>query len=202
MRATYEAIDIIYDLLTSAQDPGNGLPFSVDASFSIYDFQPGDFTVDGQPTEDGIYIFFDRTKFDLSQRSGLNQSHDSLIAIDLYTSINSTRSTGTGDIEHSVRRADRSIRAMANDIYDAISHSEFHRLFNERITADTWRNGGIYISEVMKTGVLRLKNSKNTIAHQRMICMCTVTEIHDTNQGSALTSVRDLIEPVRVDDES
>jgi hypothetical protein len=200
MRSTYKAIDIIYEMLIDAQNPANGLPFVMSAGTNIYDYQPGDSAVDGQPTEEGIYIFFDRTVFDTSVGSEDEQEHGPRMNIDLYASVGSTQSAGSGDVNYSVRRADRSIRSMAIEVYEAISHKSFRRLFNERLVADgvtNWQLYEINIQSVAKTGVLRLKNSKHTIAHQRIVCVPRVTEIHTSAVGSPYTGSDDLITPYR-----
>lgn len=202
MRSTYQAIDAIYSLLVQAQNPLSGLGFLIRSTTALYDWQPGDFTVDGQQTDDGVYIYFDRTQFDKGMADNGSQSHFPRINLDIYTSVKASKSTSTDEIVFGTKRADRAIRNMAIELYDALSHSTFRRLMTEALPVDAdWTVSDVHVSECTKIGVLRIPKSSKVIAAQRMVLTVNVCEIHDQATGVPYAGTDDVLTPYRTEDQ-
>jgi len=198
MRSTYQALDAIVALLREAQTVGNTLDFSIRSSTTIYDFQPGDFTVDGQHTQDGVYVYFDNTKFDVNQADNDTQTHYPVINFDMYTSVPATKSESTGAITFGVLLADRAIRSMAIEVYEALSHATFRRKLEETLSpGNQWTPSDVHVSSCVKIGVLRIPQSSKAIAAQRMTLTVNTCENHGMVTGIDLDGIDDRLLPTR-----
>lgn len=203
MRSVYQAIDAVFGLLQQSQQPGSTLPFVIRPGTELHDWQPGDFSVDGQPTQEGVYVYLDKSQFSESDADTNTQSHTPLINFDLYASMTATKSTTTGEITQSEKRADRAIRNMSIEIYEALSHAEFRRLLSENLEPGSgWEPSRVHVTAVEKIGVLRIPASSTCMAVQRIVLQVEVCENHGTAAGVPYVDTDDHITPYRVDDDN
>lgn len=201
MRSLYQAIDAVYALLTQAQTVPSGLPFAVDPNIKIHDWQPSDFSIDGHETQDGVYIYFSKSRFDDTDADTQTQSHRPAIHIDMYASISASVSTGTGTVTSSEKRADRALRNMSIGLYEALSHAAFRRLLEETLESGAgWTPSTVHVTEAEKIGVLRVPRSSKCLAVQRLVVLIDVCENHDTVTGVDYGGTDDFLVPYRVDE--
>lgn len=196
MRSTFATDKAITDVLIDAQTPG-ALEFDINSNIEINNYDPGDFRHDSVDVDQGVYVYFEETMFETRNGSNKSQGHEPQLHIDIYISKNAQAAAGI--VTPSVKVADAELKSVCGQIYDAVMHTTFLRLINDKIKSDTstgdFRISSCLIFKAKKIGVLRLTESMKTIAGFRYILTPAVTEIPGVNPGKTLTSVDDQITP-------
>lgn len=202
MRAVYQARDAIYELLEEAKTPG-AHDFSIRSTTRLYDFQPSDFTFDGTPSRDGVYIYFEKTRFNEADASTESQSHNPRLHFDLYTSMPASED-GAGAIDFAIRRANKSVEALDVEIYEALSSASFRRLVEEKITGapvdGAWIPSLVHVAEAENIGVLKTPKTRKSLAVHRIVLTVEVCENHTMTTGVPYDGTTDFVDPRRTDE--
>lgn len=127
MRNAFIIEHAIYAMLLDSQDSETELPFSLDASATLYNYNPGDVRVVPYLPEDGLYIFFDKTEFDPSIWTVGEQEHLPRFKAYLYTS------RGADADKTSMEACHAAAEELMASLYECLCHTEFKRLLRTRV---------------------------------------------------------------------
>jgi len=200
VRSTWATIDGIAAILKEAQLNDGTVPFPLDDDLQIYEFQPPDFRFDGKEMEQGMYIYFEDTRFERSDGGNQDVSHNPNISIDFVVSKGAELDTETDTFKFSNLVAEATLRTITSQVFDAMTDTRFLRLLNAKIAAnisvtDEFNCSELWFAKADKLGTLRFVKSSKTISIFRFVVQTNIAEVHGNNPGIAYDGTKDHITP-------
>lgn len=198
MYTTFTVETKFFELLKTSQGAGSGLPFQMDPSVSLYNYNPGDCRVVQYVPEDGFYFFFKATEFDASAIAPGIVEHMPGFAVFLYASRGADSSTTSPDAVHAAAQ-----NAVASFVR-CVQHTMFKRLLAEAVDPIV---PGIRIPKVRISTVKNVltypivENNSRSVTFWEIEGLWQNTDEYGENPGREVAFVEDRLHAMRDEDE-
>lgn len=193
---TFVLVEKIYDLLIDSQQNPTKYNFAMSADVDLNPYDPGDFRVDGTISEDGAYLYFEKTEFERSMMDNSSFTTEPKITLDIYSS-RPAEEDGEGNITFSTEVAARAAEAALANIVGCLTHTTFIRFLNALCEADSrfgdTRCTMLYPLSCENVGTLKLTENSKSVCIYRMTFEVSITEIPGQASTFTLSEIIDRL---------